>query len=326
MKEKVREYLGFLERVRFSSEHTLAAYSQDLHAFLDYLEGHSIADLKTITRAEVKGFLMTFKNKAPASMNRALAAVRGFFRFCRRFEYLDADPTEGIESVPQDSRLPAFLMESEAAHMLESIDGTDFQSRRDRAILEFLYSTGCRVSETLGLTVEKLDLRKGRAQVMGKGRKERCVFLAAPAVVSMGLYLRAREAQLSKVGRRYGEFVVQESVFINRNGGPLTARSVQTISRDRAVAARVLHRTTPHTFRHSFATACFNHGADMRVVQELLGHSNVSTTARYTHVNFTKMAEVYRRAFPHAERKGAKERTEGFFMRDTEMAKDAKQS
>jgi len=231
------------------------------------------------------------EGKAGSSVNRALSAVRGYYRFRLRFGSIAVDPSRDIEGLPGQRSLPHFLFENEATALMDEASGEDFRSVRDRALLEFLYSTGCRVGEACGLALDGIDLTGGTARVLGKGSKERVVFLAAPAKAAVSAYLGMRKALLA--GR--------ESVwlFINTRGGRLSERGAERIVDARAQAAGIEKRVSPHAIRHSFATHVVAHGADIRAVQELLGHASVSTTQIYAHVDMERLKKVYDLAHPH---------------------------
>ena len=300
MDRRIEAFLAYQGAVRGLSERTLRSYGEDLgryESFLASCKAGAGVDLDAASPAEVRAFAadLVAGGKAGASVNRALSAVRGYYRYRVRFGELAADPARDVEGLPSRRRLPRFLFEEETADFIALADGSDFASARDRALLEFLYSTGCRVGEAAGLELERLDLAEGVARVRGKGAKERVVFLAPPAREAVAAYLPLRAALL---GRRGAEGL--RSVFVNSRGGRLSERGMEWIVQGYAERAGFPRRVTPHAFRHSFATHLVAAGADIRAVQELLGHSSVSTTQVYAHVDMERLRKVYDRAHPHA--------------------------
>jgi integrase/recombinase XerC/integrase/recombinase XerD len=194
------------------------------------------------------------------------------------------------------------------AAFIELADGDDFKSVRDRALFEFLYSTGCRVAEAVGLCLSRLDLAGGTAKVLGKGSKERIVFVEPPARRALAAYLPLRSALCGRSGSALRD--TDERLFVNSRGRPLSIRGVQWLIDSYAEGAGIGKRISPHVFRHSFATHLVDNGADIRAVQELLGHSNISTTQIYTHVDMERLKKVYNQAHPHGN-SGSHDRREG---------------
>ena len=235
-------------------------------------------------------------------MNRALSSIRGYYRYRLRFGDIHEDPSRDIENLGGGRPLPKFLFREEVREILSSADGTDFRSIRDRALLELLYSTGCRVGEAAGMTVERLDLAQGSIVVLGKGAKERLVYLCERAREALRAYLPYRAI-------RFGSS--SGPLFLNMRGTKLSERGMELIVDRRSLASGQRKRVSPHAFRHSFATHLVENGADIRVVQELLGHASVSTTQIYAHVDMARLRDVYENAHPHAEKlaKPAPDRT-----------------
>ena len=297
MDRKIEEYLDYLLAVRGLRERTLRVYREDLERYSEYLEGR---DPDETSAADLRAFAagLVAEGKANASVNRALSALRGYCRYRARFAKLP-DPGREVESLASRRPLPRFMFEEETAFLMESVSGSSFADLRDRALLEALYSTGCRVSELASIRFEDIDRARGVARVMGKGGKERLVFFGAKARDAMEAYLPARSSLIRRSGCDE-----RGSLFLSRRGLPLGARGIQNIVEKRRLAAGVAKRITPHSFRHSFATHLVGAGADIRVVQEMLGHSNVSTTQVYTHVDLERLRSVYRQAHPH----GAKDK------------------
>ncbi|MGO9308202.1 MAG: tyrosine recombinase XerC [Spirochaetia bacterium] len=296
-------YLVYLAAVRHLSPHTLDSYGKDLEKYDAYLGEHGITP-QGAGVADARGFVtwLTRQGLSPRSINRMVSGVRGWYRFLERRGQLAGNPFTEIRSLRTEKRLPSFLFEEEMARLVEMPshepcpDGEEFWKLRDRAVLETLYSTGCRISELVSLDFHDVDLKNHTARVMGKGARERNLFLGAAAVEVLRSYmtLRPLHARPSAAGEAAG------ALFINQRGGRVTDRGVRFILGEYLARANLGKRVTPHTFRHSFATHLLDRGADIRAVQELLGHASLSTTQVYTHVGMEKLKKVYRRAHPHA--------------------------
>ena len=286
----VDRYLAYLQSVRNLSPATVRAYGLDLRAFFAWVGDDAAVDTAMVRRYVSH---LTRSHTAASSMNRKLSALKGYYRFLIRQKLVESSPVDGVRSIRHSRTLPDILFEQDIKELLE-IPGDDFESVRDRLILETLYSTGCRVSELTAITVEDINFKKGSIIVHGKGRKDRLVFLGAPARAALRDYLPLRDSLAHRVG--HGEV---RALFLNQAGGGLTARGVALIIEKRVRAARIATRTSPHTFRHSFATHVLDRGADIRVVQELLGHAGLSTTQVYTHLGLGKLRKIYAQAHPH---------------------------
>ena len=304
MDKRIEEYLAYLGAVRGLSPHTLRSYREDFESFEKHLDVTDASDVDASSASDLRAFVasLIMEGKAGSSVNRTLSALRGYFRHRVRFGGLVADPSRDVEGLPSKRPLPRFLFEEEANAFLALPEGEGFTPSRDRAILEFLYSTGCRVAEASNLALDHLDLPGGSAQVMGKGSKERVVFLAAPAVAAIGRYLPLRSERLLNIGCETVSGK-KEYLFVNARGGRLTERGIEWIIQGYAALSGAQHSVTPHAFRHSFATHLVGRGADIRVVQELLGHASVSTTQVYAHVDMERLRKVYEQAHPHGGRK-----------------------
>ena len=284
MKRWVDRFLA--SRRESSSEHTLRAYRQNLGVLVEFCRRQSVSDPRRITHRLLRGFLVELNRKGlkRATTARYLAAVRAFVRFLVREGVLADDPSRALRTPAHRRPLPIHLAESEVDALIDATDNA-----RDRAILEVLYGGGPRVSELVGLDRDDVDLRSGVARVRGKGRKERLAPLGGSAVRALAHYLTGRPKAPD-----------ERPVFLNRQGGRLHTRSVHRLIRNCAVRAGVDPRTTPHTLRHSFATHMLDRGADLREVQELLGHKNIVTTQIYTHVSMERLRRVYEEAHPRA--------------------------
>ncbi len=297
-------YLTWLRSVRNLSPHTLESYAKDLARYEAFLDERGVKP-RQAGLTEARGFVgkLSRDGLSPRSVNRIVSGVRGWYRFMERQGEIEANPFAEIRSLRTEKRLPSFLFEEEMARLIElpsrtACAGEDsFRKLRDRAVLETLYSTGCRISELVSLNLADVDLKSSIARVMGKGARERNVFLGASAVSALREYLACRAAHTP---RRGGSPDGARAAFINQRGGRITDRGVRFILGEYLVKANLGKRVTPHTFRHSFATHLLDRGADIRAVQELLGHASLSTTQVYTHVGLDRLKKVYRRAHPHA--------------------------
>jgi integrase/recombinase XerC len=287
------------------SDNTVESYCRDLAEFAEYAK---VDEPGRIDTPMVRSFVYTLagRNKS-TSVARKLSALRTFFRFLLREGVIASNPVLPIAMPKHDRYMPAFLTVDEVFALLETPGGTDTFALRDRAILEMLYSTGVRVAELVGLDLSRLDLVEESVRVIGKGNKERLVPVGSPAVEAIRTYLPQRQLLSGNRGRR-GRVEEKAALFLNSRGQRLTARSVERLVSDYALRAGIINRVTPHALRHSFATHLLEMGADLRVVQELLGHASLSTTQRYTHLNMDHLARVYDLAHPLAH-KAVKETT-----------------
>jgi integrase/recombinase XerD len=271
---------------------TLAAYAQDLQDLWEYLEGRGITGWEAVSLAGLKDYLAVLEVRGVSARSRArkLSALRQFFRFLMREGKLDANPVELLDSPRLPQRLPKVLSEAEVEALLNAPDPATALGQRDSALLELLYATGLRVSELVGLNLKQLDLRRGVVRPLGKGSKERVVPMVAPAVEKIQLYLSQGRAQLLK-GRQ------SSYLFVNQRGGRLTRQGFWKILRRYARESGV-RQLSPHTLRHSFATHLLSRGANLRVLQMLLGHADLATTQIYTHLDAARLKEIHQKAHP----------------------------
>jgi integrase/recombinase XerC len=298
-------YLLYLGSVRHLSPHTVESYGKDLEKYEAYLDTNGVG-AEGAGVADARGFVawLTSQGLSPRSINRMVSGVRGWYRFLERRGEVAANPFAEIRSLRTEKRLPSFLFEEEMARLVEMPsrepcpDGEEFWKLRDRAVLETLYSTGCRISELVSLDLHDVDLKNRTARVLGKGQKERNLFLGATAVEALRAYMALRSFHVRPSAP--GADDSTRALFLNQRGGRVTDRGVRFILGEYLSRANLGKRVTPHTFRHSFATHLLDRGADIRAVQELLGHASLSTTQVYTHVGMEKLKKVYRRAHPHA--------------------------
>ncbi|ORC34285.1 hypothetical protein B4O97_13305 [Marispirochaeta aestuarii] len=296
------EYLDYLAGIRRLSARTVEAYSRDVRLYAEYSQ---VQDLSfPPDRRVLRGFIgfLNRKGLGARSINRVLSSLRGWFRYLQKRKVIDTDPLSEIEGLKTNRRLPDFLFVQEMDRML-SLEEDGFAGSRDRFILELLYSTGCRVSEAAGIRMRDLRRAEGRIRVLGKGDKERYVYLGGPALDALAVYLPLRQELLRRKGKIPTERDRPEGpLLINRNGGALSDRSIRTVVAEAARRAELGKKISPHTLRHSFATHLMDKGAGIRTVQELLGHSSLRATQVYTHVELDRLRGVHARAHPHGSK------------------------
>jgi integrase/recombinase XerD len=290
-------FRDYLRLERGFSEHSVSAYMLDLHRYTDWLanERH-IAEAGDIGLRDITDFLQTLKQAgyAASSMARGISAIRHFHRFMQAERLCETNPSEQLDTPSMTRHLPVVLTQDEMLAVLEQPDSGKDLELRDRAILETLYATGMRVSELTALKIEQLLLDEELVRIHGKGNKERIVPIGSTAREHCTLYLRTVRPRLM---RREN---VHRHVFVNHRGGPLSRMSILTITKKYAARAGISLDVHPHTFRHSFATHLLEGGADLRSVQEMLGHVDISTTQIYTHVDRDYLREVHRSFHPRA--------------------------
>ena len=300
----VHDYLSHLTVERGLADNTLRSYRRDLRRYLDFLGGRGITDPQAVTENDIAAFLGSLRtgddDHAPlgtASAARTIVAVRGLHKFFLREQLVTTDVTTAIKPPRPASRLPKALPLSDVEAILDAAGapGTTL-SARDRALLEVLYGTGARISEAVGLDVDDLDLEESTILLRGKGGKQRLVPLGSYARASLVDYLSASRPALVSVRTQ------TPAVFLNARGGRLSRQSAWTVLTKAAERAGLTVDVSPHTLRHSFATHLLDGGADVRVVQELLGHASVTTTQIYTLVTVEKLREIYATAHPRAAR------------------------
>ncbi|MEL6891480.1 MAG: tyrosine-type recombinase/integrase [Actinomycetota bacterium] len=291
---------SFVAALTSLSDSTRRSYESDLRNFATWCSRASVGDPRLVDRRTIRRYLawMTTRQLARRTIARRTASLRRYFAWAREESMIDADPTVGVSAPAGDGRLPSVLDQRELGHLLDGTstsgvgaiqrsDEPEWRRRRDDAVLEVLYGSGLRVSELCSLSVASLDLSRGAATVWGKGSKERRVPLSEPAVGALRRWVAIRH---EVVPAEYGDIL-----FGNERGKPLTPRDVRRIVDRRSPVA-----THPHALRHSFATHLLDGGADLRAVQELLGHADVATTQRYTHVSRERLSAAYREAHPRA--------------------------
>jgi integrase/recombinase XerC len=321
MHAHLKAFLKFLALNRNASVHTVRAYESDVSQFIDHAAaaaGRAVAalDLASLDRAALRAFLAELhrQGQSRATAARKLAGVRTFLRYLRREGAIEDDPSALVATPKRDIRMPAHLSEGEMGALLAAPAGDTPLSRRDRTILELFYASGLRLSELAGLDVDDVNLSAKMVRVLGKGGKERIVPFNASAATAIREYLkdreaitRGREGQEGRAGSRQDpsgpsrRSRPSSPLFVNYRGGRLTVRSIDRLVRRYVAATSARLGISPHALRHSFATHLLQRGADLRVIQELLGHARLSTTQRYTHVNAAQLLEVYRKSHPRAK-------------------------
>jgi integrase/recombinase XerC len=306
MKALIGKFLEHLRVETNASVHTLRSYATDLEQFRSFLlskdfsidEKSGDVSVEKVDHLAIRAYLShLYRSHKKSSLARKLAAQRSFFRYLVEEGFLAQNPAEIVATPKQEKPLPTFLPVDEVFSLLETPDRSTTWGARDRAILETLYSCGIRVSELTGLSEGDVDFSLGILKVYGKGRKERIVPIGEKALVAIREYLPQRDRILGSLGHKGRG----SPLFINPRGGRLTSRSVARILHKYILKCGLLRKVSPHALRHSFATHLLDAGADLRAIQELLGHVSLSTTQRYTHVSVDKLMEVYDRAHPRAK-------------------------
>ena len=289
------DYLAWLRNERQKSPATLRAYRADLRSFAQWLE-QAGRTATQVSRLQLRRYLVELEEQGlkATSVQRKLASIRGWFGWMQLQGFIQKDPAKLIKGPKAEKRVPRFLTGPEVDQLLTQPFDDSPQGRRDQAILETLYSTGCRVSECAGMDLSALDLDEGVARVVGKGSKERLAMLGRPASDAIHAWLPARR-ELLRAAKRPDN----GALWVNRSGKALSARWIFNTVVERAKKAELQSRLTPHGLRHSFATHLLDRGADLRTVQELLGHARLVTTEIYTHVSIGRLRDVYDQAHPH---------------------------
>ena len=293
MDERIDEFLNFMAVEKGSSLNTLEAYSRDLRRFAAYLRGKEVVAPGDVDPGQLVAFLGTLKKEglSATSINRTLAAIRGLYRYLLRSGHIAENTLTKVSLAKAWMRLPDTLNLHEMEELLQKPDDTKPQGLRDKAMLELLYATGLRVTELLTLTVNDLNWQVGCLTATGKGRKERIVPVGKAAVATLRRYMDESRPLLLK-GKE------TDILFVNRRGGGLTRQALWKMIRKYAVLAGLQKKVHPHTFRHSFATHLLEGGADLRAVQVMLGHADISTTQVYTHVTRERLKEIHRKYHP----------------------------
>jgi integrase/recombinase XerC len=293
---------AFIESLRnkSSSDHTIVNYQIDLKHFSEFLDTKSVS-LESVDHILIRDFLnhlYTERGLSKSSVSRKLACLRTFFKFLVREGRLKTNPAELISSPRLPKKLPSYLAESEAFAIVEMPQGDSLKALRDRAVLELLYASGLRVSELIGLNEDHLDMDQETVRVLGKGRKERIVPFGSYAARALLEYINEKHA----LGKANPDNEGAIPVFLSLRGARMNARDVQRLVARLRLGLSITRRVTPHTLRHSFATHLLERGADLRSIQELLGHESLSTTQKYTHISIQHLKSEYDKAHPKAKR------------------------
>lgn len=310
-------FVRYLEAEKNASQHTIDNYLMDIRQYIHHAWGEAAQPpfpWKNADKFSARKFLVEFQkmNSAPTTTSRKLSSLRSFYKFLTREQYAVINPFANLPLPKKERRLPHILSVTEIARLIEAPHKLareakaaeddsgkawdDYTTTRDAAILEILYSTGMRISELTGLTQNKIDLLSGVVKVRGKGKKERLCPLGNPAVRALNNALDERDRIWSTMGKPG----TPDALFLNKNGGALSVRSIERMMKKYLIATGLNQTLSPHSLRHSFATHMLDAGADLRSVQELLGHSSLSTTQIYTHVSIERLKEVYEQAHPRA--------------------------
>ena len=295
MENLIQEFIDYLGHEKGLADNTLESYGRDLRQYIGFLSGGTTVSLENASQSTIVAYLMSLRKqgKATATIARRLAALKAFYQFLVRENYLASDPTDDLTSPKLERKLPKVLSVGEVERLLSRPDRTNPAGLRDKAMLELLYATGVRVSELVNLDVEDVDLDEGFVRCVGKGRKERVAPMGEIAIAALRAYLDgARGKMVSDPG--------EKAVFVNHHGRRLTRQGFWKIVKKYAALAHIQKEITPHTLRHSFATHLLENGADIRAVQEMLGHADISTTQIYTHVTKERLKDVYAKSHPRA--------------------------
>ena len=293
MQQVFNKYIAYLEAERNVSAYTVRNYTNDLMEFFGFVTDQGINTLKDVNKKTLRSYLAHLMDTgyAKSSIARKLSAIRSFYKYLMREEMISASPAATTVSPRLDRRLPEFLTVDDARRLVESPDLSQPQGQRDRALLELLYASGLRVSELVNTDVEQVNLATNEIRVWGKGSKERIVLIGTPAARALDTYIHQGRRELLG-GKK------NNALFVSRYGGRLPARTVQKILTK--YARKIDKKVHPHVLRHTFATHLLDGGADLKVVQELLGHADLSSTQIYTHVTRSRARQIYLAAHPLA--------------------------
>jgi integrase/recombinase XerD len=294
MKELIEEFLNYLLVERGLSENTILSYRNDLNKYLQFLEIKKITDIQLSTKEDIMEFITLQKDKgiSATSIGRYLAAIKGFYRFLAFERYVKSDVSSVLEAPKLWQKLPEVLSLDEVEKILNLPNLKTSLGIRDKAALELLYATGMRVSELSNLTIDNLNLDVGFIKCKGKGQKERIVPLGKKAQVALERYIEKVRPSLIKKGE------VNQALFLSRLGRKISRQSFWKMIKKYVRQARIKKDISPHTLRHSFATHLLERGADLRIVQEMLGHANISTTQIYTHINKERLKTIHKKFHP----------------------------
>ncbi len=295
MERLLKEFIYFLSVEKGLASNTLESYQRDMKKFFLFLQGKNINNINNITRTDLTDFLLKQKEKglAPTTLNRNLASIRSFYQFLLKEQIITENPSLDLQTPKTEKKLPRVLSFSEIEILLEQPETKNAIGLRDKAMLELLYATGIRVSELVSLNINEVNFKMGFIKCTGKGNKERMIPLGSVAIRSIQEYLKNSRPRILKQKE-------DKALFVNQQGSRLTRQGFWKILKKYALKAGIQMDITPHTLRHSFATHLLENGADLRSVQEMLGHADIATTQIYTHVARRKIKEIYDQTHPRA--------------------------
>lgn len=295
MEQLLKDFIYYLSVEKGLAENTLDSYQRDLKKYINFLQKHKVNDIKKATRKNISDYLLEQKEKglAPSTLSRNLASIRSFYQFLLKEQVIRENPAADLESPRAEKKLPRVLSLQDIELLLEQPKPNDVIGIRDRAMLELLYATGIRVSELVSLNLNNVNVKMGFLKCDGKGGKERMIPLGSVALRRLQEYLK--ESRLKFLKNRD-----EKALFLNQHGNRLTRQGFWKILKKYALKAGISTEITPHTLRHSFATHLLENGADLRSVQEMLGHADISTTQIYTQITRKKIKEVYKQTHPRA--------------------------
>jgi integrase/recombinase XerD len=293
----LEDYLHFLKIERQLAANTITSYRRDLTDYIEFIENSEVESIDAVTRQNIISYLQVMNNegKSARTVSRHISSIRSFHQFLLREKITTSDPTVHIELPKIEQKLPRVLSLDEVGQLIDAPDQSKPQGVRDTALLEVLYGTGMRVSELINLDLDHIHLTMGFVRVFGKGGKERIIPLGNKAIQACTSYVN--EARPKFVKKVKGS---QDALFLNMRGGRLTRQGCWKLLKAHALSVNIQKKMTPHILRHSFATHLIENGADLRAVQEMLGHADISTTQIYTHVSRTRLKEVYVQFHPRA--------------------------
>ncbi|MGM9932919.1 site-specific tyrosine recombinase XerD [Pradoshia sp.] len=296
MEDQLQDFMHYLTIEKGLAKNTLLSYKRDLDSYRKFLKKQGIPDWNEVSRVHIVQFLSKLKDdgKSPKTLARHTASIRSFHQFLLREHVAETDPSVHIESPQMQKSLPKVLSPEETEALLDAPDTNDAFGKRDKAILELLYATGMRVSELIDLNIDNVHMEMGFVRCIGKGNKERIIPVGQLALKAIHMYLVEGRPELMNKKEK------TDALFLNHHGGRLTRQGLWKIIKRLAEAANIQKPLTPHTLRHSFATHLLMNGADLRAVQEMLGHADISTTQIYTHVTNVRLKDVYSKFHPRA--------------------------
>lgn len=294
MEGHIEEFAEYLRETRGSSENTTASYKRDLYSFVRFLEGNGINEIEKVNKTNVMAYIYELQrqNKAPATISRNAASIRSYFVYLNQMRIIDGNPAEGLETPKVEKKMPAVLSLEDVEKLLEQPDLSDIKGIRDKAMLEVLYATGMRVTELISLSVSDINMEMEYLSCR-TGERMRIIPLGSKALEALDVYMqKARMNMLKNEG--------EKALFVNCFGNPMTRQGFWKIIKGYAKKAGIKGEITPHMLRHSFAVHLIENGADIQSVQEMMGHSDISTTQMYARLNKNRLREVYNKTHPRA--------------------------